>query len=390
MPDGQRIYLDNAATSWPKPESVYAAVDRYQRELGGPAGRSAYREANEVERLIDATRRRLAETIGAEEPQRVILTSNGTDSLNLALHGLLRPGDHVVTSVVEHNSVLRPLKYLEQTRDVQVTRVGCDGQGVIDPDEIVAAITPATRLIALIHASNVTGSLQPVEEVARIAKQREILMLVDAAQAVGHVPINVRTLGADLLAAPGHKALLGPLGTGFLYVGPGIEQHLSPVRQGGTGTQSENDVQPDSLPDRYESGNHNVPGILGLGAGLAYVQQRGIEALRCHEQSLAKQLLAGLGGLPGVTVYGPSEPDHRVGVVSITVDGWEPQDLATSLDTVYRIQVRAGFQCAPLLHRALGTAPRGGTVRFSLGAFNTEQHIDAALDAVAELAAAPS
>ncbi|MCL4204987.1 MAG: aminotransferase class V-fold PLP-dependent enzyme [Pirellulaceae bacterium] len=389
MPDGQRIYLDNAATSWPKPEAVYEAVDRYQRELGAPAGRSAYREANEVERMVDATRRQLCETIGAEEPRRIVFTGNATDALNLALHGLLRPGDHVVTSVVEHNSVLRPLRYLEQTREVQVTRVGCDCQGVIDPDEIRAALRPATRLITLIHASNVTGALQPVEHVARIAKQREILLLVDAAQSLGHVPIDVRTLGADLLAAPGHKALLGPLGTGFLYIAPGVEQHLSPVRQGGTGTQSENDMQPDSLPDRYESGNHNVPGIVGLGAGLAFVRQQGIDALRRHELSLTEQLLAGLRDLPGVTIYGPSELAHRVGVVGVTVDGWEPQDLATALDTACRVQVRAGFQCAPLQHRALGTATRGGTVRFSLGAFNTQQHIEAAVQALAELAATP-
>jgi cysteine desulfurase / selenocysteine lyase len=386
MPGEQRIYLDNAATSWPKPESVYAAIDWYQRQLGAAAGRSAYQEANEVERLIGETRRRLAELIGAQQSRQVVFTSNGTDSLNLALHGLLRPGDHVVTSVVEHNSVLRPLRHLQQTRDVQVTRVGCDARGVIDPDEVRTALRPSTRLIALIHASNVTGALQPVEQVGQIARQAEILLLVDAAQSVGHVPVDVRALGADLLAAPGHKALLGPLGMGFLYVGPGVEQHLLPIRQGGTGTQSERDIQPDSLPDRYESGNHNVPGIIGLGAGLAYVQQQGIEALRRHEQTLTGRLLAGLRDTRRVTVHGP---DDRVGVVGITVDGWEPQELATALDTICRIQVRAGFQCAPLLHRALGTANRGGTVRFSLGAFNTEEHIDAALQAITELAAAP-
>jgi cysteine desulfurase family protein len=389
VPGPPRIYLDNAATSWPKPEAVYEAIDRYQRDCGAPSGRSAYREANAAERAIADARRRVAEMIGAEQPQRVIFTNNGTDSLNLALHGLLRPGDHVVTSVVEHNSVLRPLRFLEQTREVQVTRVRCGGQGMLDPDDIRAAIRPATRLIALIHASNVVGSIQPIEEIGRIAKQREILLLVDAAQSMGHLQIDVHGLGADLLAAPGHKGLMGPLGTGFLYIAPGVEQHLLPVRQGGTGTQSESDVQPESLPDRYETGNHNVPGILGLGAGLAFVQQQGITALRRHEQTLTEQLLAGLGELPGVTIYGPTESEHRVGVVSITVDGWEPQELATALDAVCRVQVRAGFQCAPLLHRALGTAPHGGTVRFSLGAFNTRQHIETAIQALAELAATP-
>ncbi len=387
MAGDPRIYLDNAATSWPKPEAVYAIVDRYQRELGAPAGRSAYREANEVERLIEDARRRLADAIHAEDRRRVIFTCNGTDSLNIALHGLLRPGDHVITSVVEHNSVLRPLRYLERSRDVEVTRVGCDRQGRIDPDEIRAAIRPQTRLIALVHASNVTGAVQPLEEVGRIARQHEVLFLVDAAQSVGHMPIDVRALSAHLLAAPGHKGLLGPLGTGFLYVAPGVEQQLEPVRQGGTGTQSENDSQPQSMPDRYESGNHNVPGILGLGAGLAYVAERGIGELRAHDQRLTSQLLQGLRDIAGVTVYGPHDTEHRVGVVGITVEGWEPQDLATTLDTVCRVQVRAGFQCAPLLHCALGTASGGGTIRFSLGAFNTAEHIDIAIQAVAELAA---
>jgi cysteine desulfurase / selenocysteine lyase len=388
MPDEPRIYLDNAATSWPKPESVYEAVDRYQRHLGVAAGRSAYREANEVERMIEQTRRQLAAWIGAPQPQRIIFTCNGTDSLNLALHGLLRPGDHVVSSVVEHNSVLRPLRHLEQTRDVRVTRVACDAQGVVDPDDVQAAIRPATRLITLIHASNVTGALQPIEQVAQIAKNHQVLLLVDGAQSVGHLPVDVQSLGADLLAAPGHKALLGPLGTGFLYVGPGVEPILLPVRQGGTGTQSEQDLQPDSLPDRYEVGNHNVPGILGLGAGLAFLQQQGIETLRHHEQSLTERLLDGLRELPGVTLHGPTDLERRVGVVSVTVDGWEPQELAMTLDTACRIQARAGFQCAPLLHRAIGTASRGGTVRFSLGVFNTQQHVDAAVRAVSELAAA--
>ncbi len=389
MSDRPRIYLDNAATSWPKPESVYAAIDGYQRHLGAPAGRSAYQEANEVERLIDRTRRLLADTIHAESPQSIIFTSNGTDSLNLALHGLLRSGDHVVTSVVEHNSVLRPLRHLEQHRDVTVSRIGCDGCGRIDPDEIRAAIRPTTRLIALIHASNVTGALQPVEAIGQIARQHELLLLVDAAQSVGHVPVDVRSIQADLLAAPGHKALMGPLGIGWLYVGPRARPHLTPVRQGGTGTQSESDIQPDSLPDRYESGNHNVPAIVGLGAGLEFLEQRGIPALRQHEQTLTDRLLDGLQNIPGIRVYGPTDRDQRLGVVGITVDGWPPQELATVLDTAYRVQVRAGFQCAPLLHRALGTAARGGMLRLSLGAWNTTEHIDTALEALTDLAAEP-
>ena len=384
----RRIYLDNAATSWPKPESVYAIVDRSLRELGAPAGRSAYREANEVERLVTDARKRLADLLGADGPSRVVFTCNCTDSLNLALHGLLREGDHVITTVVEHNSVLRPLRYLERAMGLRVTRVGCDREGFVDPDAIAAAIAPDTRLIALIHASNVTGALQPVEEVGRLAREHGVFYLVDAAQSVGHVPIDVRQIGAHLLAGPGHKGLMGPLGIGFLCIEPGVEDHLRPVRQGGTGTQSASDDQPATMPDKYEPGNHNVPAILGLGAGVAYIAERGMDALRRHDQELTGLLLEGLTSIDGVLVHGPRRLDRRVGVVSITIDGHQPQEVAMMLDAAYAIQVRAGLHCAPRMHEALGTRAGGGTVRFSLGAFNTREDIEAALEAVREIAAA--
>ena len=264
-----RIYLDNAATSWPKPEAVYRAVDDYQRRLGAPAGRGSYSEAAETERIVGSCRQKIAQLLGASDPSRIIFTLNGTDSLNLALHGLLRPGDHVVTTVCEHNSVLRPLRFLAEQRQVSATYVGCDGQGFVSPDDIRRAITPHTRLIALVHVSNVTGAIQPVEEVGRIAAEHGQTYLIDAAQSLGYVPIDVRRLGCHLLAAPGHKGLLGPLGTGVLYVAPGVEQQLLPLRQGGTGTRSDEDIQPTSLPDRYEAGNLNVPGIAGLAAGVS-------------------------------------------------------------------------------------------------------------------------
>lgn len=383
----ERIYLDNAATSWPKPEAVYAIVDRYQRELGAPAGRSAYREANEVERLLKEARRRAADLLHVHEAERIVFTCSGTDSLNLALHGLLRPGDHVISSVAEHNSTLRPLRYLQDHRDVSVTLVRCDAAGFVDPDEIRRSIRSNTRLIALLHASNVTGALQPVADVGRLAHEHGLLSLVDAAQSVGHLPIDVSELHADLLAAPGHKGLLGPLGTGILYLAPGVEQHLAPLRQGGTGTQSDRAEQPTTLPDRYESGNHNVPGILGLGAGVAYLQQRGLEDIRRHDQQLTARLMDRLVQIPGVTVYGPTELARRVGVVSILVAGYDPQELAVILDTACGVQVRAGLHCAALMHRSLGTAARGGTIRFSLGPFTTAADIDTAADAVQQACA---
>jgi cysteine desulfurase / selenocysteine lyase len=387
MSETIRIYLDNAATTWPKPPAVYDAVERTMRELGAPAGRGVYREAAEVERLVVDARRRVASLLGAEEPRRVIFTFNGTDSLNLALHGLLRPGDHVVTSVVEHNSVLRPLRQLEENRDVRVTRVGCDGRGVVDPDDVRRAVRPETRLIALIHASNVTGAVQPVEEVGRIAREAEVLYLVDAAQTAGHYPIDVRRLGCHLLAAPGHKGLLGPLGTGVLYVAPSVEEQLASIRQGGTGTQSEEDRQPHSLPDKYEAGNHNTPAIAGLGAGAAWLAEQGVETIHDRQRKLTARLIAGLADLEGVTIHGPPGAEDRIGVVSITLERCEPQEAAMMLDAAHRIQARPGLHCAPLMHQALGTDAGGGTLRFSLGPFTTAEEIDQTVAAVAEIAA---
>lgn len=382
-----RIYLDNAATSWPKPESVYRAVDDYQRRLGAPAGRGAYHEAADTERIVASCRQHIAELIGAPDARRIVFTQNGTDSLNLALHGLLRPGDHVVTSVCEHNSVLRPLRFLAQHRDVTTTYIPCDSAGIVSPDDIRRAITPKTRLVALVHASNVTGAIQPVQEVGQIAAEREVLFLVDAAQSLGYIPVNVGSIRCSVLAAPGHKGLVGPLGTGILYVAPGVETSLLPLRQGGTGTRSDEDIQPTTLPDRYESGNLNMPGIVGLEAGVRHV--RAFEVGRCeaHFRNLKARLLGGLAGIGGVKVYGPAAGVQRVGVVSLNVAGYDPQELASLFDANWSIQTRAGVQCAPRMHAALGTAP-AGTLRLSVGHFTTEGEINAVLAALGEITAA--
>jgi cysteine desulfurase family protein len=379
-----RIYLDNAATSWPKPEAVYAAVDDYQRRLGAPAGRGTYGEAAEVERLITTCRRDIAALIGAESHERIVFTLNGTDSLNLALHGMLRTGDHVVTTVCEHNSVLRPLAFLKQERDVSTTHLPCDGEGFVDPAAIAAAITPQTKLIALVHASNVTGAIQPAAEVGSIAKERGIPFLLDAAQSLGAVEIDVKTLGCQLLAAPGHKGLLGPLGTGLLYIAPGMEERLLPVRQGGTGINSDEEVQPATMPARYEAGNLNVPGIIGLGAGVKAVTKRGVAAIGQHERELSQRLLTGLQEISGVTIYGPSDASRRTGVVSFSLKGFDPQELAALLDSAFSIQLRAGLHCAPRMHAALRTLPRG-TVRASIGPFSTAADVDALLAALQEV-----
>lgn len=387
MPCSPRIYLDNAATSFPKPEAVYAAVDRYLRELGVAVGRGAYAAAMELQHIVGRCRKRAATLFSAESPDRIIFTFNGTDSLNLALHGLLGPGDHVVTSVLEHNSLLRPLRALQERRGVSATYVAADARGRIEPAEIRQSLRPETKLIALIHASNVTGALQPIADVGQIARDAGVLFLVDAAQSAGHVPIDLNTLPIDLLACPGHKGLLGPLGTGLLYIRPGVEEQLQSVRQGGTGSQSEDDHQPAVLPDKYESGNHNAPGLCGLEAALAFLQERGLQDIRRHERALTERLLVGLAAIDGVHIHGPAAADSQVGVVSITIDGFEPQVAATILDENFGIQTRAGLHCAPGVHRVLGTFDGGGTVRLSVGTYTTAEDIDTAVAAVGDIAA---
>ncbi|HEX6984904.1 MAG TPA: aminotransferase class V-fold PLP-dependent enzyme, partial [Planctomycetaceae bacterium] len=356
-----RIYLDNAATSFPKPDAVYAAVDDYNRRLGSAAGRGAYGSAVEAAEIVRRCRLNLARLFNAEGPDRFAFASNGTDALNVALHGLLRPGDHVVTTAAEHNSVLRPLRALAD-RGVTVTVVDCDEAGRVAPDAVRAAVRPETRLVAVTFASNVTGAVQPVADVAGIAKAAGALVLVDAAQAAGHVPIDLAALPIDLLATSGHKGLLGPLGTGVLYVRPGVEERLEPFRQGGTGTSSEDDRHPAAMPDRLEAGNLNMPGLAGLEAATGWLLDRGVAALRRHEQEMTGRLLDGLRDIPGVTLYGPASAGDRVGVVSLTADGWTPHDLAAVLDAEFGVEARAGLHCAPRVHRRLGTADGGGTL----------------------------
>jgi cysteine desulfurase family protein len=386
-PERVRIYLDNAATSWPKPESVYTAVDQYLREQGAAANRSGYAEAVAASQAVERARRSIAALVALDDPSHLVFTCNGTDSLNLVIHGLLRPGDHVVTTVVEHNSVLRPLAHLHERGGVSVTCVGCSAEGMVDPDDVRAAMCPQTRLVAISHASNVTGALQPVAQVASIARAAGALVLCDAAQTIGHQEARLNDLGVDFLAASGHKGLLGPLGTGILAIRAEAARALDSVRQGGTGTQSEVPRQPDELPSKFESGNLNVPGVLGLGAGVDYIRSRGLHNIEREGRRLTERLLAGLAELSGLRVLGPPSARQRVPLVSVTVAGYDPQEIALSLDAAFRIQVRPGLHCAPAMHESLGTLAGGGTVRFSLGVFTSEAEIDAAIGAVAEIVA---
>ncbi|MGD9857494.1 MAG: aminotransferase class V-fold PLP-dependent enzyme [Planctomycetaceae bacterium] len=381
-----RIYLDNAATSFPKPEAVYDAVDRYQRELGAAVGRGATRAAVEVQAIVDRCRARAARLLGAQSPDRIVFTFNGTDGLNQAIHGLLRPSPqtaHVVTSRLEHNSVLRPLAQI----GCEVTYVRPDDRGIVDLAAFRSALRAETSLVVMTHASNVTGAVQPIAEIGRLAHRNGSVFVLDAAQTAGHLPIHLRDLPVDVLACSGHKGLLGPLGTGLLYVRPGLEERLVPLRQGGTGTQSEQPAQPKSMPDRYESGNHNAPGLVGLEAALAWIEGQSVELLRSREQDLTARLLEGLRSSAGVTVYGPPVDGERVGVVSFNIAGLPPQEVALVLDQNFGIAVRAGFHCAPMIHECLDTAASGGTVRMSVGPFTSADEIDHAIDAVRQIAA---
>lgn len=383
MTTRQRIYLDNAATSWPKPETVYQAVDRYHRENGAPAGRSVYDEAQEVERQIQETRTLAARLLGDIAPSSVVFTCNGTDSLNLAIQGLLSAGDHVVTTKLEHNSVLRPLRHLQSNSGVDVTRVDCGPETVMDPEAIWQAIRPETKLLAITHMSNVTGARQPVEGLCQRALEHGILCLVDAAQSAGHEPLPFASLPNVLVAAPTHKGLLGPLGLGLLTVPPELAEQLQPLRQGGTGTRSEQDEQPASLPDRFESGNHNVPAILGLRAALKWIEQQNRASLHARLDEITQRLADGLEAIDGVTVFRPP-PSRHGPVVAFLIDGFEPQEVAGMLDSGAGVQARAGFLCAPLIHPLLGAEQ--GVVRFSPGVFTTDDEVQASLDAVAEIA----
>ena len=381
--------MDNAATSFPKPKQVMEAMARYAAELGASAGRGAYREAVETGALLAECRRRLNRLFHGESCDHFIFTLNCTDALNLAIKGLFGPGrrGHAICSQTDHNSILRPLNALADLGWVEQTRVPINpSDGLVDPDAIAKAIRPETRLIALTHASNVTGAIQPMREIGRIARQHGVPLLVDAAQSAGHWPIDVQADFIDLLAAPGHKGLLGPLGTGFLYVRPGMEKILGPIKEGGTGSVSESDRQPDFLPDKYESGSHNAIGIIGLSEGVNWISDQGIEKLARHGSALCGTFIDGISDVEGLSYFGPRGVKNRLGVFSVAVEGLDPHELAAVLESNYGILTRSGIHCAPLAHQAIGTAAAGGTTRLSFGPFLSEQDVQFAADALADVA----
>ena len=378
------LYFDNAATSWPKPEETQTAMSTYLREIGGSPGRSGHRLSLEAGRIILDARESVARLFGVEDPFRIVFTKNATEALNIALLGLLDAGDHVITSAMEHNSVMRPLRALER-EGVAVSVIPCSVRGELDPTAIRTAIRPNTRAIVLTHASNVTGTILPIAEVSRVAHEHGLVLIVDAAQTAGALPIAVEAMGIDLMAFTGHKSLFGPPGTGGLYVREGMEARLRPLMMGGTGSRSEFEEQPLFLPDKFEAGTPNTIGLAGLAAGVSWILTRGIEPIRAHEEALAGRFMRGLREIPGIDLYGPDDPSHRTAIVSFNIAKLMPSEAAQELDERFAIMSRPGLHCAPAAHRTIGTFPRG-TVRFGFGAFNTEEEIDAALEAVRVLA----
>ena len=372
--------MDNAATSFPKAPGVVEAVAAYLETIGVSAGRGAHRLARRADALLWETRGLLAELLGVSDPKRVVFTLNVTQALNVALFGLLGNGDHVVTTSMEHNSVMRPLRYLERARGVRISVAQADSAGMLEPEAVVSLVRPETRLVVMNHASNVTGGILPVQEVARAKGQA--LLLLDAAQSAGALPISMEEWGVDLLAFTGHKSLLGPPGVGGLCLAPHVE--LPPLIHGGTGTSSESHYQPLELPLAMEAGTHNMAGIAGLRAALAYVLERGVDSIRAKEQFLMQGLLEGLGGIKGLMVYGPPGAQERVAVVSVNMVGMHPGHLATVLEEGFGILVREGLHCSPSAHQTLGTFPQG-TVRISLGPLQGEKEVEAVLTALGEI-----
>ena len=381
--DEQIIYLDNAATSWPKPPIMMEAMIAYDQNVGASAGRGAYRRSVESARIIFDLREALAKLFNIATSERLVFTFNCTEALNTALWGLLNDGDHCVISSMEHNSVLRPVHTLAKERNIKYDIIPADGTGLVNPDDYRKAIKPQTKLLVLIHGSNVVGTVQPIAEVGKIAKSAGVHYLVDAAQTAGAMPIDVVADNIELLAFPGHKSLLGPLGTGALYISPAVK--LRPLYQGGTGTHSHLEEQPEFLPDCFESGSHNALGLAGWLASTRFIKERGVSEIRKHKLALTQYFIERASSINGVHYYGSRRMELQNGVVSLTFDGLDVGKVGERLDKEFGIMARTGLHCAPLAHKTMGTFATG-TVRFSFGIFNDLEQIERTLTACARIA----
>ncbi len=375
------IYLDNAATSWPKPPEVLKSMVDVLERAGGNPGRSAHRLSIEAARVMYDAREDIARFFNSGDPTRIIFTSNATHAINIVLKGLLKPGDRVVTSSMEHNAVMRPLRRLEK-QGVILRVAHCAPDGGLDLTNIAGAIDSSTRLVVLIHASNVVGTMLPIAEVASLAHRAGALLLVDAAQTAGVIPIDMNMSGIDFLAFTGHKGLQGPPGIGGLVIGDHVDtSQIEPLMRGGTGSQSELEEQPEYLPDKFESGTPNIVGIAGLRAGIHWLMDRGIEAIREHEKELTRALINGLSGISNIKLYGTHDLEKRTPIVSFTASGRQVSEIGLMLDEGYGILARVGLHCAPAAHKTIGTFPEG-TVRLALGVFSTMDDVNRAISVI--------
>lgn len=375
------IYLDNGATSFPKAPGVGEAMLDYVNNIGANVNRSTYEASSEAEMVLIECRERLCTLFGTEDITHAVFTPGMTAGLNMLLKGFLSPGDHVIVSSLEHNAMMRPLRQLE-AQGVEFSRIPADSRGITDPKDILPLIRPNTRLVAIMHASNVCGTLLPVKEISDICRERGLPVILDAAQTAGHYPVNMKELGLSALCVPGHKGLLGPQGIGALMLDEEFAKRVEPLISGGTGSASDSELLPPYMPDRFESGTLNIPGIFGLNAALGFILDKGVQALRAHEEKLTKRFTDGLEGLP-LRLAGTKEINKRVGVISIDFTGRDNAEVAYELDK-RGIMTRCGLHCAPSAHKTLGTFPQG-TVRFSIGYANTEGDIDRTLSTIKEI-----
>lgn len=375
------IYLDNGATSFPKAPGVGEAMLDYVNNIGANVNRSTYEASSEAEMVLIECRERLCTLFGTEDITHAVFTPGMTAGLNMLLKGFLRPGDHVIVSSLEHNAMMRPIRQLE-AQGVEFSRIPADSCGITDPKDILPLIRPNTSLVAIMHASNVCGTLLPVKEISDICRERGLPVILDAAQTAGHYPVNMKELGLSALCVPGHKGLLGPQGIGALMLDEEFAKRVEPLISGGTGSASDSELLPPYMPDRFESGTLNIPGIFGLNAALGFILDKGVQAFRAHEEKLTERFIDGLEGLP-LRLAGTKDISRRVGVISIDFTGRDNAEVAYELDK-RGIMTRCGLHCAPSAHKTLGTFPQG-TVRFSIGYANAECDVDAAISAIKEI-----
>ena len=376
------IYLDNAATSFPKPEAVYGTMLRCMREYCANPGRSGHRMSVITAKAVNEARAAISRFFNISYPMRLSFTKNATEALNIAIRGSLKAGEHAIATSMEHNSVIRPLKTMERDAGIELTIVECDNNGFIDVSDIEKSFRTNTRLVICTLASNVTGAIFPVKEIGSVCRRHDVNFLVDAAQGAGYASIDVSDMNIDMLAFPGHKGLLGPQGTGGLYVREGIR--LNPIMQGGTGSNSEEMYQPDFMPDLLESGTLNTPGIIGLSEGIKFIESFGFENLKHYRLLLLKKLIEGIKDIKGAIIYGSARAENNAGIAAVNLEGADSVEISYMLDKEYEIASRAGLHCAPLAHRTLGTISTG-IVRLSIGCFNTFDEIDYTINAMRKI-----